>query len=595
MASPNSDTDSLCNSEISKASSGDAVKESERKKELLKLVFEHNSNDDDDAHNLVENNQGTTHLDDSLISVLESITGNSAASSKAGSSSADFLAVKRPSTSQLILTHEIDAKKQKLAKDEFFYTHSSYDIYGIPTNLSRGAVQATYAIEICLADDFYGSSPEAYTRYQDFVLEKVLPLAKRGTEAQGSSVYILLDKMRRAISDNAISIKIYSDVTHDIAVHDAMFNAESIFRVYAHRNFTDEETPLLSNEKGRCASVKILPHDDMEGGWDVMFYPAKVKFTLLNFAHSLMKFAAKKVDLRRVSGNRIIMLEGPPGTGKSSLCRALANKIAIQGSSRFEAVQFVEIKCHALFSKWFSESGKIVEELFSEIIQRASTTETYIVVFLDEVESLVRSRQETMGGNEPSDAMRAVNAVLVGLDKLMNYGNILVLATSNVTSAIDAAFMSRCDVVLKVDLPDAEAIYKILVGFVNCLLKCGYLSNVKSLYVPQVMEVNQEKNASDKWLDEAKAYMKSQIDEDKSGGVEKKIDFSVTKILWLVAKGLLGKDGRDIKRIPLYLDAYYFVLQDMVDIREYLLKFLDFAIEQNTDDAIEQKTDGGKV
>lgn len=46
---------------------------------------------------------------------------------------------------------------------------------------------------------------------------------------------------------------------------------------------------------------------------------------------------------------------GPPGTGKTSLCKALAHKLCIRLADRFPCGQLVEINSHSLFSKWFSE------------------------------------------------------------------------------------------------------------------------------------------------------------------------------------------------------------------------------------------------
>ena len=51
------------------------------------------------------------------------------------------------------------------------------------------------------------------------------------------------------------------------------------------------------------------------------------------------------------------------GTGKTSLCRALAQKLSIQLSDRFTYGYLVEINSHSLFSKWFSESGKLVQRM----------------------------------------------------------------------------------------------------------------------------------------------------------------------------------------------------------------------------------------
>lgn len=41
-----------------------------------------------------------------------------------------------------------------------------------------------------------------------------------------------------------------------------------------------------------------------------------------------------------------------------------------------------------------------------------------------------------MGGAEPSDALRVVNALLTQLDKLKHRKNVLILTTSNISESI---------------------------------------------------------------------------------------------------------------------------------------------------------------
>jgi hypothetical protein len=65
-------------------------------------------------------------------------------------------------------------------------------------------------------------------------------------------------------------------------------------------------------------------------------------------------------------------------------------------------------------------------------------------------------------GSEPSDAVRVVNAVLTAIDALRARPNVLLLATSNVSEAIDVAFIDRADVRLHIGHPDAAARFAIL-------------------------------------------------------------------------------------------------------------------------------------
>lgn len=92
------------------------------------------------------------------------------------------------------------------------------------------------------------------------------------------------------------------------------------------------------------------------------------------------------------------------------------------------------------------------------------------LVSTDEVESLTAARKAAMSGNEPSDAIRVVNALLTQLDQLKRRANVLILTTSNMTRAIDDAFMDRADLKQYIGNPSAKAVYAILTTCIEELM-----------------------------------------------------------------------------------------------------------------------------
>ncbi|XP_071444083.1 pachytene checkpoint protein 2 homolog isoform X2 [Hetaerina americana] len=249
--------------------------------------------------------------------------------------------------------------------------------------------------------------------------------------------------------------------------------SEVIIKYYVYRlDDAGPQAEVMDEEEDMTAANHwILPSTDFHGLWESLVYDSSIKDNLLNFVETTLLFSDKKVDTNVVSWNRVVLLHGPPGTGKTSLCKALAQKLSIRLSERYRHGQLVEINSHSLFSKWFSESGKLVMKMFEKIRDLIDDKEALVCVLLDEVESLAHARKASMSSSEPSDSLRVVNAVLTQIDQMRRYPNVLILTTSNLTNAIDLAFIDRADIKQYIGLPSAFAIYKIYHSCINELLR----------------------------------------------------------------------------------------------------------------------------
>jgi AAA+ superfamily predicted ATPase len=81
-----------------------------------------------------------------------------------------------------------------------------------------------------------------------------------------------------------------------------------------------------------------------------------------------------------------------------------------------------------------------------------------MIVLLDEVETMFTDRAALSMDANPVDVHRAVDAALVGLDRLARrHPNVLIIATTNFAEAIDPALASRADWIVEVPLPDLAA------------------------------------------------------------------------------------------------------------------------------------------
>ena len=159
----------------------------------------------------------------------------------------------------------------------------------------------------------------------------------------------------------------------------------------------------LQDTKGIHVFEKRLRPEKYAGLWESIYVDGHLKDALL--CQAILNFTFRpKVAPEAVPLHGIILLVGPPGTGKTSLAKGLASSVAATLSPRGHGLTYIEVEPHSLTSSAMGKSQRAVTELFRSISEHASQGPTFVL--LDEVETLIADRTKLSMDANPIDVQR---------------------------------------------------------------------------------------------------------------------------------------------------------------------------------------------
>ena len=169
-------------------------------------------------------------------------------------------------------------------------------------------------------------------------------------------------------------------------------------------------------------------------------------------------YPTKRGDLFPLGWPRGILLYGPPGCGKTILAAATANEL--DG-------YFINVDGSSMMSKWLGEAEKNVSRLFKMAHSYAEREGKPVILFIDELDSLLGERTNEIGGE-----VRSRNQFLTEMDGINGKGKdtkLYVIGATNKPWSLDHPFLRRFQKRIYVSLPSVEAREKLFFLYTNQL------------------------------------------------------------------------------------------------------------------------------
>lgn len=157
-------------------------------------------------------------------------------------------------------------------------------------------------------------------------------------------------------------------------------------------------------------------------------------------------FPVQRPDLFPLGWPRGLLMYGPPGCGKTLLAAATASEIDSY---------FITVDAASIMSKWLGEGEKNVAKLFNSARKLLEKEAKSVIVFIDELDSILGSRSNEVGGE-----IRVRNQFLKEMDGIADKGknlHLYIIGATNKPWALDWPFLRRFQKRIYVPLPDIGA------------------------------------------------------------------------------------------------------------------------------------------
>ena len=121
-----------------------------------------------------------------------------------------------------------------------------------------------------------------------------------------------------------------------------------------------------------------------------------------------------------------ILLDGPPGTGKTMLARATANELGYS---------FHECSGSSFVEVWVGQGAQRVRQLFDTARRQAPS-----LIFIDEIDAVAAANRDQSDQGSSMEYRQTLNELLTQMNSIQHDSGIMVMVATNTITAVDDAF-----------------------------------------------------------------------------------------------------------------------------------------------------------
>ncbi len=163
-------------------------------------------------------------------------------------------------------------------------------------------------------------------------------------------------------------------------------------------------------------------------------------------------------------GNKCILLEGPPGTGKTTFAKAVAKELG---------QPFAMINTAALVNAYVGKTAQNIDKVFNALREYVKVNNCGLTIFFDEFDEVAKSRD-----GDDKTSLAAVPALLRNLDGMQDNSRFLIMANTNCKDMLDRGIQDRFRRKIHIPLPDLETRKKLFRDKLGRVLEPEYFNQL---------------------------------------------------------------------------------------------------------------------